>query len=441
MQKWFLLVLLLASCGTRSSNSSFLTVQDTVQSRIGSQITWRSEAYAIKARLLEEIQRDGLSRERAVQLALINNPNLFAFYETLEIGYADLLEAGLLLNPIFAAKYRIPDNSRFVLNIIYDAAISFIDFFLVPLRKQAAEAEIRVIEAEIMQKVLDLARDVELDWLEVKALELQIEQETERAEIKQLAADLAALQLKAGNRGFIYVKAHIIEAETAWMQLENMKAHLASAREKLSRSLGLLQEETSWHTTGEMQVLELPDVNQLEVFTTERRFDIEAIRREIQSLAKQAKLKEWWTYSNLFVGVSSERHPDRLTTTGPSFALSVPIFNHGQGQRKRIRAKISEAQQRLLATVVKATSEVREFYQVAALYKSQLEVLEKVILPDFQQQLTSAEAHYNVMTLGVYQLMDFKEREMQAKIQHLQATKDYLQARTKLIYAAGGSSQ
>lgn len=139
------------------------------------------------------------------------------------------------------------------------------------------------------------------------------------------------------------------------------------------------------------------------------------------------------------VGVSSERQPEGFTTTGPLIELQVPIFNHGQGEKKRTHAKLEQAQKRLLAKAVAACSEVREFYKTAGHYQSQLEDLEMRILPDFEKQLIAGQTHYNVMTLGIYALLDLKESEVRARMEQIQALYLYKKSRIELLHAVGGS--
>ena len=442
MKKWILCVLFLAGCSTRSSDTSFESVRQVIEERTSQQMVWREGVEEIKQQLLQEIQEKGLTQENGVQLALVNNPDLFAYYENLEIGYADLLEAGLMQNPFFSASVRFSNRSGYELNNIFDAAISFLDLFLIPLRKKAAEAEIKVIESQIGQKVLDLVQEVQVNWLEVKSLELQLEEERKLVELTQLAANLAQLQNKAGNISLLQARDREIQHEEATEKLKGFEAELEMAKEKMNRSLGVLGKEADWKIAGEIDWKNesiLPDLSTMEKAAIENRLDIETIRRETDVIAQKAKLKEWWTYSNLLVGVSSEKQPEGFTTTGPSISLEVPIFNHGQGAKKRYLAQLEQIQKQLLSKAVHACSEVREFFKTANKYQSQLEGLEMIIFPNLQQQLLLGQAHYNVMTLGVYDLLDLKANEIQAMIEHIQALQLYKKARIDLLYAVGGS--
>ncbi len=442
MKKWILCSLFLASCSTRSSDTSFESVRQVIEERISKQMVWREGVEEIKQQFLQEIEKKGLTQENGVQLALVNNPELFAYYEDLEIGYADLLEAGLMQNPFFSASVGFPNKSGYVLSNVFDAAISFLDLFLIPFRKKAAEAAIKVIESQIGQKVLDLVQEVQVNWLEVKSLDLQLAEEKKLVELSHLAASLAKLQNQAGNISALQAKGHEIQHEEAVEKFKGFEAELEMAREKMNRLLGVFGNEAHWKIAGEIDWkndIDLPDLNTLEKAAIENRLDIETIRRETDAIAQKAKLKEWWTYSNLLLGVSSEKQPEGFTTIGPSISLEVPIFNHGQGAKKRYHAELEQNQKKLLSKAVHACSEVREFFKTASKYQSQLKDFEGTIFPNLQEQLILGQLHYNVMTLGIYDLLELKANEVRATIEHIHALQLYKKARIDLLYAVGGS--
>lgn len=405
---------------------------------------WRNEAVQVKISLLQDIHQQGLTESMAVQLALINNPTLFAFYENLEIGYANLLEAGLLENPVFRKSVRFPDEPAKD-NTESEILVNFLDYFLKPFRERAKFAELKVIEADIGQKVQDLIKEVRISWLTVKSLELELNQEAKRVELKELAKDLSALQESAGNVNALNARRREIEYDQALTKLRSLEADLEMAREQLNRFLGLFGQETcfrlseTWNGQAEFEA-PLPSLNDLEKAALANRADIEAMRREVFALAEEAKLKEPWTYANLVVGVSSETDPDGINVTGPFIELQAPIFNNGQAERKKYGALIEQAQKRLLAKAIDVCSQVREFAKTANLYRLQLEDLEQKILPNFAKQLEDGQALYNVMSIGVYDLFDVKDGEIQAKIDHVHALKNYLVTKTELTHALGGST-
>lgn len=396
----------------------------------------------IKNPLLEQIYQNGLTQAQAVQFALLNNPELLAFYDNLDLGYAELIEAGLRQNPIISSSRRFPNEPGNDINKNFDGVISYLDYFLIPIRQRAAAADLNVIEAQVTEKVLDLASNVQMNWLEVKSFELLLEQESKRVEIKELAAGLADLQKKAGNISELNARKRELEFAQALERLKNLQAALESAVEALSRSLGLFGPEACFRIAGDIDWkndIAPPDVATIENAAIYNRPDIEAIRREVTAIAEEANLKQPWTYSNIKIGTSAEKEPDGVTVAGPLIELELPIYNYGQGQSVKYNALLDQTQKRLLAKAVQACSEVREFFKAVNIFRSQVVDYDVKILPDFVKQVTSAQAHYNVMAIGIYDLLDIKEKEIQASIEQLEAIKNYEKSRIELFHAAGGS--
>lgn len=412
------------------------------ESEVRQNRTIENEVLDVKSPLLEQIYLNGLTEAQAVQLALVNNPELLAFYNNLNLGYAEFIEAGLRQNPNLSSSIRIPDEPLNDINRTFDGVISYLDNFLIPIRQRAAAADVNVIEAQIKEKVLKLARDVQIYWLQVKSLELLLDEETKRVQLKEIAAKLADLQMKAGNISELHAKKRELDFEQALERLKNIQVQLEGSVELLSRTLGLFGPESCFRIVGDIDWkndIGLPDVTAIENAAINNRADIEVIRREVTAIAEEAKLVQPWTYSNIKIGISKERELDGVTVTGPLVELELPIYNYGQGQEVKYLALLNQSQKRLLAKAIEACSEVREFFKAVNVFHSQIHDYEVKILPAHKEQVSLAQAHYNVMTIGIYELLDIKEKEIEASIEQLMAIKNYEQARIELFHAAGGS--
>src|SRR2546421_12396845 len=108
-----LIALLLAGCQSAPMNAEFVSVQSLVRTRTGQQIRWNldhAEDRAVEA-TIDQMLSTELSIDQAVQIALLNSPSLQAEYARLGISEADLVQAGLLKNPVFDASIRFPDKS------------------------------------------------------------------------------------------------------------------------------------------------------------------------------------------------------------------------------------------------------------------------------------------------------------------------------------------
>src|SRR5436309_14505154 len=156
LRKLFLLsgTAALAGCAHVDPNPAFRELANTVHLRTGKRVQWNrgtaqdAEAQAAVASLL----RHSLTADAALQVALLSNRNLQATYEELGIAQADLVEAGLLKNPVFAFQRRFPGKSMEM-----DVLKEFIDILLLPLRKRVAAAAFEAEKLHVGHEILSLA--------------------------------------------------------------------------------------------------------------------------------------------------------------------------------------------------------------------------------------------------------------------------------------------
>ncbi|HYM97266.1 MAG TPA: TolC family protein, partial [Candidatus Sulfotelmatobacter sp.] len=62
----------------------------------------------------------------------------------------------------------------------------------------------------------------------------------------------------------------------------------------------------------------------------------------------------------------------------------------------------------------------------------------KVLLPIRERTVAFAQQRYNAMLLGVFQLLQAKQAEVEAYRQYIESVRDYWEARVDLEHATGG---
>ena len=156
---------LLAACTSTVPEAEFADVSDLVADRTGETIMWEPTtdiAPDVDARV-ETLLSEDLTAESAVQIALLNNPGLRATYADLGIGRADLVQAGLMRNPVFDAVFRLPGWAATGLNstrprpaswtsgqgkdgqVNVDFGLMFgvLEMFTIPIRQRVAESNLQ----------------------------------------------------------------------------------------------------------------------------------------------------------------------------------------------------------------------------------------------------------------------------------------------------------
>ena len=95
-----------------------------------------------------------------MQIALLNNRELQAAYEDLGVAQADLVQAGLLKNPVFNAAVEFTNGSGTKLQ--FSVVENFLDLLQIPLRKRIAQTAFEGAKLRVTGAVLDLAGRVRM---------------------------------------------------------------------------------------------------------------------------------------------------------------------------------------------------------------------------------------------------------------------------------------
>jgi len=417
-------------------------VAGIVQERIGKEVLWNNTCYE-DPRItcyIQDLASQSISIESAVQIALLNNPEVQATFEEIGIAQADLVEAGLFTNPVFSVEVRYPHEKKLVTNIEYLITATFLDIFLIPLRTRLASTELEQAKLRVANEILDLAFEVRQTYYELVA-ELQMLKYTQAiAELASIQSEIALRQHDVGN---IYkldleeIQSIFLEAD---LQITQSQDEIIRLREKLNRLLGFSEEIclTFPEQLPEETDYQGFDLCQLESMALQERIDLQVARFEIIRFSRMLGLKDWWTYTNLQLGLAGERDPDGSNLIGPGFAGEIPIFNYGQAARMRIFAQLRQAQDRLAALEIRVLSEVREAHK---LLMKDLRIISKYragIIPLQNKIVNSSEELYNVMGLGVDRLLVNKRRETEAYRNYLIGLKSYWISRVQLDHALGG---
>src|SRR5258708_1769305 len=150
---------LLLGCGSVAPAASFPEVEAVARERIGAGLHWiRGTAGDAEVdRKVRELLTTPLSVEAAVQIALLNNRTLQATYEELGVAQADLVQAGLLKNPVFSGMVRFPTSGTGFANLEFDLVGNFLELLFLPARKQVAALEFEERMLRVSHAVLELA--------------------------------------------------------------------------------------------------------------------------------------------------------------------------------------------------------------------------------------------------------------------------------------------
>ena len=437
------LIGLLALACSRIPSADDSAVSCQILNRVNSNVEWR-QGYCQDERVQSFIVSavsDELTADSAIQIALLNNPQIQAFFEEIGIAQADLVDAGLLSNPAFEIEVRYPHIKGLKTNIEYLLTTSLLDIFLIPLRTKLAEVEFEQAQLKVSHEILDLAFDVRETYYELIAEKQKITQIRCLVELASISSEISSKQKAVGNINtldFQLAQSRFLEAQ---LMLSQSQAEMIRLSEKFNRLLGfecdlclilpaMLPEDLDYQGF---------DLCALESIAVEERLDLQVARLELSRLSRMLGLEDWWTFTKLRGGLAGERDPDGTNLIGPGFSGELPIFNYGQAARLRLFAELRKAQDHLAELEIRVRSEVREAHKLLISYLQIVNDFKTRLLPMQGKISASSEELYNVMGLGVDKLLENKRLEVVAQKNYTESLKKTLVSRVKLDRALGGN--
>lgn len=435
-------LLALAGCAHVDPARGHSDVAEQVEARTGIKTHWENGTPEDEevARVVKALLEGGLTKQGAVEIALVNNRRLQVTYEELGVSQADMVQAGLLKNPTFAGSVGFPlTDSR--LEHEFSLAMDFLDLFVLPLRKHVAAEQFAADVSRVTDEALQVAAETAQAFVEVQAADKRVELARLLRDGARAAAELSTRQREAGNITELEHASRRAEVSQAELEVFREQLAYAEARERLNKLLGLFGAQADWKLKAELAALpeKEPELSQLESRAMTERLDVDAARRsaalmnEAVSIARTSRLTGF-----VEVGIHTHQDPDGPRLTGPTLSLELPIFDQRTALISRLEAQLRQSEKLLQAKAIDVRSDVRV---AVARYRTARKVAESyrdTLLPLREKVLSESQLQYNAMQVGLYELIQAKREQTDAYRGYIDALRDYWSARAELERAIGG---
>ena len=441
LRKPFLLwgTVALAGCAHVDPNPAFRELANTVHLRTGKRAQWNrgstEDAQAQSA--VTSLLSHPLTADSAMQVALLNNHNLQATYEELGIAEADLVEAGLLKNPVFYFERRLPGQAAEI-----DLVQEFIDILLLPLRKRIAAAQFEAAKLRVGHEILTTAAEVRAAFYEHQGDQQLVDLRKTVADATERSAETALKMHEAGNLRDLDLASEQATHAQAKIDLAKAQANAVQSREKLNKLMGAFGAQTNWTVASRLSELPGNEVStaQLESRAIQQRLDLAAAGQQFIAEARARGIaRAEAILQGAQIGSHYEHEIEPRHSTGPSVSVPIPIFNQGQPASARASAKMRQAEQRYLALAADIRSDVRAARDKMLLSRRQVEYFKSTALPTRTRVTEESQLEYNAMQIGPFQLLQAKQEEVKTGADSVEALRDYWVARAELEKAVGGS--
>jgi outer membrane protein, heavy metal efflux system len=434
---------LLSGCASMDVRSGFSDVSSNVQERLAVPVFWnngtdldREASDRLKNLLSEKITAD-----EAVQIALLNNRELQAVYSELGIAQADLVQAGLLSNPIFDAAIKFPTSGGSSPDLELGAAMNFLNIFYIPLRKRVAAARFEEAKMRVTGAVLDFAGRVRRTFLTYEADEQMLE--LRRTVVQALSAsfEIAGRLHQAGNISDLDFFSQRAQLEAGRLALRTAEISVRQSREELNSLMGFWGRQLQWQSAERLpEIPELPlETEDIERRAVERSLDLAQARQRMISAGEELGLTRWTALLPEFnAGPHSERN-DGAWEVGPKLDVLIPLFDHGQARLGRTAAELRRFQQEYYDRAVRIRARARQARDRLEGASDRAIYYRDILLPLHERIVNEAQLQYNAMQLGPLQLIRAREQQFETGVSYVGALRDYWIARAELEQMLTGS--
>jgi outer membrane protein TolC len=425
------LISLFTACATVQTDQEADRIRQIAEERVGTKTFWQqsNEDQLSVQHEIDLLLADGLSKQDAVRIALINNRTLQSIFEEIGIAKSDLVQAGLITNPSLEALIRFPSGGGRT-NLEAGGFLSISDFWQIPFRREIAAARMETTIMRVGVAVLKTAAEAQRAYDSVLYLS-RIKEKTE--EILERIQETYHQVVERRDFGLLsdqdlYLsEIALVEAE---MELELTRGDLTLARTRLNRVLGLGPPQENYPVVLEPNEgpVDVPQPDEAVDYAMENRLDIQVARFKTHQAERHLSLEKTRVLRHVQAGVSYERETDGTDLIGPAIDIQIPLFDQNQARISEAEYRLRQAQKDFEALQGKVREEVLGDIERIRFLKTRVRHLRDRVIPLREKALSYAAKWVKAMQLNALSLL-------QAQEDLLRNHRDYLQALMKLRHA------
>jgi cobalt-zinc-cadmium efflux system outer membrane protein len=316
-----------------------------------------------------------------------------------------------------------------------------LDILMIPLRKRMARADLAATEADVTAAVLDTAAEAKTAFYMLQAARQSLSFRQDVLDAAEASYDVATRLHEAGNITELSLAMTRAAWEEAKLAVVSAETDMLEARERMNVLMGLYGRQTTWTIDDALPPIpeEPLDLTDLERRAVVNSLDLIVLRKRMQATAARVGMEVTeLVFPEIAGGALAEREPGGEWSGGPTAAIGVPIFDWGQARTAAGRAEMRRLWNLYTATAVEVRSATRAARYRLLAARRQGEHYQRVVLPLAEQITGETQLQYNAMQLGVFQLLEAKTQEINARERAILARRNYWIARTEIQQILNG---
>jgi len=448
--------LLTAGCATVNPKPDYDRVDRQIALVVGQGLQYRpGDEPAVRATTTTLLE-DGLTAQEAVQIALLNNPKVWAGLLRTGMARADVVQAGLFTNPTVGILLRFPEAGGLA-DLETVLAQSIADLWMIPVRTRAAERDLDRSVLETAREAAVIANDTKVAYYNAVAAQRALEISRENLGLVEQLLKIAEARLEAGPVGSLDV--NLVRGLKLQAEVDQRNARLAAAtaRRTLATLLGLdaPAEELRLIDPLPPPIAATVEAERLVAIARDARLDVRAARDAVAAAEARVELEYAKVFQTVALTFDLERNarralpgrkiaadtarasiasgaltaPDiesrgqrRLARSqeieailGPGLSLTLPLLDQNQAQIAKARLAMQEADARLESLWRTVAQETREAADRATTAWGIARTYEQEVLPQAQTTLELSQSAYQAGQTPILNVIDAQRSLLQTR--------------------------
>lgn len=435
-------VLLLAGCASFSEDGGLGKVSQLTKERTGQPATWqRSAGESDTARgRVNELLKQPLTAEAAVELALLNNRGLQASFSELGVAEADLVRAGRLANPTFGfGRLKGGGTTEIDRSVMFNV----LGLLTMPLAKQVEQRRFEKAQYQAAFEAVGLAGETRKAFFSAVATQDLVKYYEQVKDAADASNELARRMLQAGNFNKLAQMRQQAFYVDATSRLARARHQAIAERERLVRLLGLSGDQLDFKLVERLPDLpgEPAEPKDAEQTAMDQRLDVLMARRSTEATAKSLGLTKATRFVNVLeAGYANKSQTGEQRQNGYEIELELPLFDFGSTRVARAESVYLQSVNRTAEIALNARSEVRESYSAYRTAYDLARHYRDEVVPLSKRISDENLLRYNGMLLGVFELLADSREQIMSVTAYVEALRDYWVAETNLQSALTGRS-
>ena len=380
--------------------------------------------------------QDGLTEQEAVALALWNNAAFQLDLADLGIARADLVEAGMLRNPVLSFLFPLgPKQLEATLRWPIEA------LWQRPRRVAAARASAEAVASRLVQNGLNLISEVKVAFHDALAAEARVPVAADAGRLQHQIAEISSSRLAAGDISEMEARATTTDAARTEQDTRRAAYDAIVAKERVRFLTGIGGTVTDIklsEPTVDAQPNACGDIAKIRQDAAAARPDVRAAELAVEAAAGRAK----WERSRLITlsavldanGAGKEGFE-----MGPGLDAEIPLFGRNQGLIARADAEVERASRAYLATRQRVDLEIREAAVRYEQASKDAELWRDSILRALERDVEVAEKTYTAGEQPYLFVVEAARRVVDARLRAIDAAAEVRRAQARLERAIGRS--